>query len=158
MNDTRIRREALTDGVFPLITNLTNRTPKNILEIYKYQPFLEKRHSQLKTYQEIAPAFLKKPERVIAYLHMNVVALMVATLMERHLRIAMKRKSLVSLPIYPEGKPCKYPTTFDIVRLFKGVVRYEVLHGEHVHIFPAQLTDIQQEVLPLVEIPVSLYL
>jgi transposase len=158
LNDTRIRQEALTDGVFPLITNLTNHTPKSILEIYKYQPFLEKRHSQLKTYQEVAPAFLKKPERVIAYLHMNIMALMVATLMERQLRIAMKRKSLVSLPIYPEGKPCKYPTTFDIVRLFKGVERYEVVQGEHVHIFPAQLTDIQQQVLTLLEVPISLYL
>jgi hypothetical protein len=98
----------------------------------------------LKTYQEIAPAFLKRPERVIAYLHMNIMALMVATLLERQLRIAMKRKSLVSLPIYPEGKPCKYPTAFDIVRLFKGVERYEVVQGEHLHIFPAQLNTIQK--------------
>ena len=158
LNDTRIRQEALTDGVFPLITNVKNHTPKNILEIYKYQPFLEKRHSQLKTYQEVAPVFLKKPERVIAYLHINVMALMVATLLERQLRIAMKRKSLVSLPLYPEGKPCKYPTTFDIVRLFKGIERYEVVQGEHLHIFPAQLTTIQKQVLTLLEVPVSLYL
>ena len=119
---------------------------------------LEKRHSQLKTYQEVAPVFLKKPERVIAYLHMNVMALMVATLLERQLRIAMKRKSLVSLPIYPEGKPCRYPTAFDIVRLFKGVERYEVVQGEQLHIFPAQLSTVQKQVLTLLEVPLSLYL
>ncbi len=158
LNDARIRQEALTDGVFPLITNLKYHTPKKILEIYKYQPFLEKRHSQLKTYQEVAPAFLKKPERVIAYLHMNVMALMVATLLECQLRIAMKRKSIGSLPIYPEGKPCKYPTTFDIVRLFKGIERYEVVQGENLHIFPAKLNNIQKQVLNLLEVPVSLYL
>lgn len=158
LNDVRMREESLTDGVFPLITNLENHTPKEILEIYKYQPFLEKRHSQLKTYQEIAPAFLKKSERVIAYLHMNVIALMVATLLERHLRLAMKRNAIVSLPLYPEGKPCKYPTTFDIVRLFKGVERCEVVQGENVHLFPAELNGAQKQVLKLLEVPASLYL
>ncbi len=54
LNDVCMREESLTDGVFPLITNLKDQSPKEILEIYKYQPFLEKRHSQLKTYQEIA--------------------------------------------------------------------------------------------------------
>lgn len=158
LNNDRIREESLTDGVFPLITNLKEHTPKEILEIYKYQPFLEKRHSQLKTYQEIAPAFLKKSERVIAYLHMNVMALMVATLLERHLRLAMKRSAIVSLPLYPEGKPCKYPTTFDIVRLFKSVERYEVVQGEYVHLFPAELNSTQNKVLKLLGVPTSVYL
>jgi transposase len=157
INEARIKQESLTDGIFPLITNLKDRKAKEVLEIYKYQPFLEKRHSQLKTYQEIAPVFLKKPQRVIAYLHMNVMALIVATLIERQLRIAMKRKSIKSLPIYPEGKPCKYPTTFDIVRLFKGIERYEVVQGENIYIFPAQLNKIQKQLLDLMEMPISLY-
>lgn len=55
---------------------------------------------------------------MIAYLHMNVMALMFATLIERQLRIAMKRKEIKALHIYPEERQCKYPTTFDIVRLF----------------------------------------
>ena len=157
INEVCIKRESLTDGIFPLITNLKDYKPKKVLEIYKYQPFLEKRHSQLKTYQKIAPVFLKKPQRVIAYLHMNVMALMVATLIERQLRIAMKRNSINSLPIYPEGRPCKYPTTFDIVRLFKNVERYEVVQGENIYIFPAQLNKTQKQILELLEVPISLY-
>lgn len=158
LNEKHIKQEELTDGVFPLITNLKDHKPKKVLEIYKYQPFLEKRHSQLKTYQEIAPVFLKKPARVIAYLHMNVMALMVATLIERQLRIGMKRKSIKSLPIYPEGKTCKYPTTFDIIRLFKGIERYEVVQGENIYVFPAALNKTQKQVLALLDAPVSLYL
>ncbi len=111
----------------------------------------------MKTYQQIAPVFLKKPQRVIAYLHMNVMALMVATLIERQLRIAMKQKSIKSLPIYPERKPCKYPTTFDIVRLFKGIERYEVVQAENFYIFPAELNKIQKQVLDLLKVPVSFY-
>jgi len=157
IDEARIEQESLTDGIFPLITNLKDHKPKEVLEIYKYQPFLEKRHSQLKTYQEIAPVFLKKPQRVIAYLHMNVMALMVATLIERQLRIGMKRKSINTLSVYPEDRPCKHPTTFDIVRLFKGVERYEVVQSDNICIFPAELNKIQKQVLDLLEAPVSLY-
>jgi transposase len=156
-NHQRLAQERLTDGVFPLLTNLQDHSPKKILEIYKYQPFLEKRHSQLKTYQEIAPVFLKKSHRVIACLHMQVMALMVGTLIERQLRLAMKRQAVDYLPIYPEAKHCPYPTTFDIVRLFNNVERYEVQDNDRTFIFPSQLNKIQKQVLELLEVPIALY-
>ena len=154
-----LEQEALTDGVFPLITNLeeANYSAKRVLEIYKFQPFLEKRHSQLKTWQEVTPVLLKKDERVVAYLHLHVMALMVATLIERQLRRAMQRRSLSTLPLYPEDRPCRYPTLFDIVRVFSGVERYEVLDGDRVTLFPAKLTQLQQQLLELLEVPTSLY-
>ncbi len=63
--------EARADGVFPLITNLDTETysAKKVLDVYKFQPFIEKRFSQLKTYQEIAPVYPNKAERVVAFLH-----------------------------------------------------------------------------------------
>ena len=154
-----VREEKATDGVFPLITNLDAETyrAKKVLEIYKFQPFLEKRHTQLKTFQEIAPVYLKKDERVVAFLHIHVMALMVAALIERRLRQAMQKKKLQSLPIYPEGRPCASPTIFDIVRLFKNVERYEVTSGEEILIFPAQLSKTQKEVLSLLNIPTAAY-
>jgi transposase len=158
-NQQALNMEALTDGVFPLITNLEERDYKarKVLEIYKFQPFLEKRHSQLKTWQEATPVLLKKDERVVAYLHMHVMALMVATLIERQLRQAMKRRSITALPLYPEDRPCPYPTIFDIVRVFRGVERYEVLDGENVTLFPAQLNPLQKQLIEMLEVPVSLY-
>lgn len=154
-----VSRDERTDGVFPLLTNLDRELypAKKVLEIYKFQPFIEKRHSQLKTYQEIAPVYLKKPQRVVAFLHIHVMALMVATLIERKLRLAMKKKRIDSLPIYPEKRPCKAPTIFDIVRLFRNVERYEVQTNDETFIFPAELTPEQQEVLTLLEIPPAMY-
>ena len=111
--EDRLQEAAKGNGIFPLISNLNEYTSKSILEVYKFQPFLEKRHTQLMTYQEITPCLLKKPERVIGFLHIQVMALMVATLIERQLRKAMKRDNLSSLPLYPEHKPCPYPTMFD---------------------------------------------
>jgi transposase len=146
VNQSAVQLQSLTDGVFPLITNLQEQdcTAKRALEIYKFQPFLEKRHSQIKTWQELTPVLLKKDERVIGFLHMHVMALIVATLIERQLRKAMQRRSVSSLPLYPEDRPCPYPTLFDIVRVFRGVERFEVLDGEQVTLFPAQLTPLQK--------------
>lgn len=153
-----VEKEALTDGVFPLITHVEkDHTPKKILEIYKYQPFLEKRHSQLKTWQQITPVLLKKDERVVALLHMHVMALMVSTLIERKIRLSMKKQKIKSLPIYPEGKPCQYPTMFNIVRFFNGVERYEVEDKNNVSIFPVQLSPLQKQILNLLDVPTSLY-
>jgi transposase len=159
VNEKAIELQSRTDGVFPIITNLKPEAyaAKKVLEIYKFQPFLEKRHSQIKTWQEVTPVLLKKAERVVAYLHMHVMALMVATLIERQLRRAMKRRSLASLPLYPEDRPCPYPTIFDIVRVFRGVERYEVLEGERLTLFPSQLTQLQKQILELLEVPLSLY-
>ena len=154
-----VKTEKTTDGVFPLITNLDAKihSAKKVLEIYKFQPFLEKRHTQLKTYQEIAPVYLKKAERVVAFLHIHVMALMVATLIERKIRLAMKKEGISSLPIYPESRPCKSPTMFDIVRLFRYVERYEVAVGDDTMVFPAELTKTQKEVLTLLEVPIAAY-
>jgi transposase len=154
-----VQEEEKTDGVFPLITNLDAEAypAKKVLHIYKFQPFLEKRHTQLKTYQEIAPVYLKKAERVVAFLHVHVMALMVGSLIERRLRQSMRKRNLQSLPIYPEDRPCASPTIFDIVRLFKNVERYEVTSGDEILIFPAELSKIQKEVLNLLSINLAAY-
>jgi transposase len=159
VDEEALSNEKKTDGVFPLITNLDAKThpAKKVLEIYKFQPFLEKRHSQLKTYQEIAPVYLKNGDRVVAFLHIHVMALIVAALIERTLRLAMRHKGITSLPIYPENRPCKAPTIFDIVRFFRNVERYEVTAGEDTIIFPAELTTTQKEVLKLLEVPLAAY-
>ena len=88
---------------------------------------------------------------------MQVMALMVGTLIERQLRLAMKRQAVDYLPIYPEAKHCPYPTTFDIVRLFNNVERYEVQDNDRTFIFPSQLNKIQKQVLELLEVPIALY-
>jgi len=76
---------------------------------------------------------------------------------ERTLRLAMKKKNVKTLPIYPEGRGCKSPTMFDLVRLFKDVERYEVTQSEETAIYPAKLEGIQKEILKLLDVPLSRY-
>ena len=99
----------------------------------------------------------QRGRRVVAFLHLHVMALMVATLIERKLRQAMKREGFKSLPIYPEKKECPYPTMFDLARLFRNVERYEVAIGDDIHVFPAQLSAVQKQVLELLEVPLAAY-
>jgi transposase len=50
--------EAVSDGVFPLITNDRKLSEQELLLAYKGQPVIEKRFEQLKTEVEVAPVFL----------------------------------------------------------------------------------------------------
>ena len=69
----------------------------------------------------------------------------------------MRQRAIATLPLYPENRPCRYPTMFDIVRVFRGIERYEVQHGEQVTLFPAKLSPLQHQLLQLLEVPASLY-
>jgi transposase len=64
--------------------------------------------------------YLKKPDRVLALLDIIILALSIATLMERELRSGMKRNKVNSIPIYPEERECKHPTAHSIIRAFQN--------------------------------------
>ena len=89
--------------------------------------------------------------------HVPELPLMVASLIERTLRLAMRKEGLASLPIYPEDRSCASPTIFDIVRLFKHVERYEVTNGDDILIFPAEITSTQKKLLNLLGVPIAAY-
>ncbi len=154
-----IRAESRTDGVFPLVTNLLPRraSKKELLVIYKYQPYVEKRHSLLKTELEVAPVYLKKPRRAAGLVHAAFLAMMLDALIERALRKGMARERLGSLPILPEGRPSKTPTTARLLEMFSGVCWYEFERGDETVTFPIELTPLQRELLDLLEVDPDVY-
>ena len=149
-----IRAQSRTDGVFPLVTNLLPRrvSKKELLLIYKYQPYVEKRHALLKTELEVAPVYLKKPRRVAGLVHAAFLAMMVDALIERALRKGMRRERLESLPILPERRPSKTPTTARLLEMFSGVCWYEFERGDETVTFPIELTPLQRQLLELLEV------
>jgi transposase len=60
----RLAEEARCDGIFPLISNQTTTSAKDLLLAYKQQPMIEKRFSQLQTDFVVAPVFLKEVSRI----------------------------------------------------------------------------------------------
>jgi transposase len=158
-NKESLRAEARTDGVFPLVTNLTSpeASKKKVLLIYKYQPYIEKRHSLLKSELEVAPVYLKKPSRVVGLIHAAYIAMTLDALIERTLRQNMARLGIENLPILPEGRNTKTPTTARLLEIFSGVSWYE-FEGEGGPVtFPIYLTPIQKKLLELLGMDKSDY-
>lgn len=88
LNAPALKEAACIDGIFPLISN-SELTAMEVLQTYKQQSYLEKRHSTLKTVEKACPIYLKKPERIEAMLFLYFVALMIISLIERNIRNKM---------------------------------------------------------------------
>ena len=69
----------------------------------------------------------------------------------------MKRKKIESLSLYPEKRGCKFPTFYDLERLFRDVEIYEVIKDDKIISFPAELSSLQKQVLELLDMPSSAY-
>jgi len=139
-----------SDGMYPLITNDRNLSPAQVLEAHKGQPMIEKRFEQIKTVHEIAPVLLKNEGRIEALFTLYFLGLLVQALVEREVRLAMKREKIDELPLYPEQRDCARPTTEQILRLFSLAERHRLLHdGKPVQSFDVQFTELQRQVLAL---------
>jgi hypothetical protein len=118
----------------------------------------EKRFSQLKTDFRVAPVYLKEVSRIQALLCVYFLVLLIESLLERELRRAMAREQLESLPLYPEGRPCRRPTARRVIDLFEDIQRHTV-RGDSPDetVFVTELTDLQRQVLKLLGVPATDY-
>jgi transposase len=146
-----------TDGVFPLLTNDRSLSALETLLAYKRQPTIEKRFEQLKTDFAVAPVWLKDVRRIEGLLHVYFIVLLVEALLERQLRRAMERAGLEALPLYPEGRPCRWPTARRVIDLFEPVQRHvlETTAGSTTAV--TQRTAVQNQVLRLLRLPTNAY-
>jgi len=160
LDEERIRVSAVADGIFPLVTNTksADMSPLEVLQIYKYQPFIEKRHEQLKTAARVVPVNYKSVERIEAFLFLYFLAVTIHALIERDVRAAMKKRRLRSIPLYPEERDCRAPTADKILGLFANLRRHRLFDGtDQVKTFWDPLSDVQRLVLELLGIPNAVY-
>ena len=155
----RIAQDQQCDGVFPLITNDVDLSEREVLLVYKRQPVIEKRFSQLKTDFCVAPVYLKEVSRIQALLCVYFLVLLVESLLERELRRAMAREGLESLPLYPEERPCRRPTARRVIDLFDDIQCHTLVDDSEVPtVFATELNDLQRRILELLSVPASEYL
>lgn len=149
-----LRRQARADGVFPLVTNLPVRpySTKEALPISKYQPYVEKRHALLKSQLEVAPVYLKRPQRVVGLVRAHFLTIVLEALIERTVRLAMRRERVEPLPILPEGRSTRTPTAPRILKRFTGVSWYEFERGDETTTSPIQLAALRRQLLHLLGI------
>lgn len=153
-NGAGVAAAARADGLFPLITNREPLTLEQALAAYKHQPFLEKRHEQMKSVLQVAPVFLKSPTRVAGLLVVYFMALLISALLERFLRERMRKAGVPQLPLYPEERLCRAPTAELIFDAFRGLRRHRLLDadGRELKTFFDPLPPVAQAVLALLDI------
>jgi transposase len=121
-------------------------------------PRLEKRFNQFKSVHEAAPILFKNIERVEGIMFLFFVALLIQGVIERKVRLAMKEKSIKSLPIYPEYRKSFYPTTSKIFYNFDGISSYKILKNDKVvKEFKDSLSSIQKMILDLLDMDEDQY-
>jgi transposase len=153
-----VGRERLTDGIFPLVTNDLKLSALEVLQAYKNQPQIERRFEQLKTDFRLAPVFLKDVGRIEAFLCVYFFALLAEALLERELRRAMEREGLESLPLYPEGRDCRRPTTRRMIDVFSSIQRHVLSRrGEESVVLLTDLAPLHRKILRLLGLPPTIY-
>jgi len=158
-NSAALIRESRCDGLFPLMTNDKSLSLSEALSKYKYQPFVEKRHEQLKSVFGVMPVWLKNVERVASLLWLYYVVELVQALAEREVRRQMARQGVASLALYPEGRASEGPTTELMFNALEGLRRHRLLdeRGEELRRFHDELPAAGREALELLGIPVTPY-
>jgi transposase len=146
-----LRRAARNDGLFPLLTNDETLGLAEALGKYKYQPFVEKRHEQLKTVFAVAPVWLKNVGRVESLLWLYYVVELVQALLEREVRRRMAQTGLASLALYPEGRGSTAPTAELVFNILEGQRRHRLLDEQGVELrrFHDELPEAARQLLEL---------
>jgi transposase len=149
-----LAREGRGDGLFPLMTNDEGLGPQEALRKYKYQPFVEKRHEQLKTVFGVAPVWLKNVGRVASLLWLYYVVELVQALLEREVRRQMAAAAVADLALYPERRASGAPTAELVINALQGHRRHRLLdgQGQELRRFHDELPQAAREVLRLLGI------
>jgi transposase len=158
-NDVALQRAARRDGLFALMTNDKKLAVKEALEKYKYQPYAEKRHQQLKSVFEVRPVWLKNVKRVESFLWLYHMVDLVQALMEREVRRLMQQAAIESLPLHPEKRLSRAPTSELVLKALHGYRRHRLIDPQGVEIgrFHDPLSEVAQSVLDLLNIDSSVY-
>ena len=148
-----LRQEKNIDGIFPLLCTDKKIDVKSALAAYKYQPKLEKRFTQFKSIHNAAPLLFKNIERVEATMFLYFVALIIQAVIEREVRLNMKKNEIDKLPLYPEHRLSYHPTTAKIFDRFCDISTYLLVDGKKViREYADSLTQIHLTILKLLNI------
>lgn len=158
-NEAALQRAARCDGLFARMSNDKSLSLKKALQKYKYQPYAEKRHQQLKSVFEVRPVWLKNVKRVESFLWLYHVVDLVQALLEREVRRQMQQAAIESLPLHPEKRPSAAPTSELVLKALQGHRRHRLLdqQGVEIYRFHDPLSDVARSVLDLLSIGPSLY-
>jgi hypothetical protein len=142
-----IANAARTDGIYALATNQPGRlSAGRVLELYKGQQIVERRHRDYKQTLKVRPIFLHNDDRIYALTSIVGIALLIFGLIESELRKQLQHDELMPA-LLPEGRAAK-PTGRNVLAAFQGLGLTYTPHGIRLD----RLTHTQRHILELLEI------
>ena len=135
-----------TDGIYALATNIPGQLSANrVLELYKDQQSVERRHRDAKQTLKVRPIFLHNDDRIHALVSLVGIALLIFGLIESQVRKHSAGEQIAGL--LPEGRAAT-PTGRNILAAFQGLGLTYTPQG----IALDRLTHTQQRILELLDI------
>jgi transposase len=155
LDEAELQRLQELEGIFVLKTNLSkSKHPiATVLAEYRNQSKVEKRFHHLKGPLAVTPMFLENPKRIAGLLIILTWALTVLSLMERQVRKNLKGQPMYGL--YPENRPSPAPTGPRLLEAFATLCIVMIHDTSGTHRRLAQLSNIQREILKLLDLPDS---
>lgn len=155
LEESALAREQQLEGGYVIKTDLpkTQYAAARVLQEYKEQIHVERRIGDMKGPLAIAPMFLEKPKRIAGLMQILLWALMVLSLMERDVRGSLQGEPLYG--IYPENRPCFFPTGRGILEGFENLCIVIVKQQGSTRRRLADLSVLQRQLMKLMGIPPS---
>jgi transposase len=159
INEQNIRNDARCDGISPLVTNRQELSPLEVYSAYhRNHIFLELRHDLLKNTLQVTPAYIHNVSRLEAFLLLEYVAITVHALVERRMRLEMRKRQCEEIPLYPEARDCRAPTASRLFEVFAHLAVHDlVAEGRTIQRFQPQLTKLQLDMLDLLGLSAEIY-
>ncbi len=147
-------------GYYPLITNKAEKdlSIEAAMMAHKNQYKSEHTNRRAKSAYNLEPIYLQTPERIQAMLFLFKTALQVIVLIERAARKNIDNRDKGLDNFMPNRKDVRNPKTEYLLAEFQDIVKGEMaLPDGKAYGFVSELTDLQKDILSLLEVPDHAY-
>ena len=147
-------------GYYPLITNKPEEdlSIEDAMMAHKNQHKVEHINRRAKSGHSLEPIYLHTPERIESYLFLFKIALQIVVLLERTARQNIEKREKGLDDFMPNRKDVRNPKAEYLLAEFEFVVKGEIpLPGGNYSGFVSKLTDLQIEILEILEVPASCF-
>jgi len=143
-------------GYYPLITNKpeSQLSIEDAMTAHKNQYKVEHTNRRAKSGFRLEPLYLHTPERIEAFLFLFKIALQILVMIERTARINIKKRNKGLDDFMPNRKDVRNPTAESLLGEFQYIIKGEIpLPNGNFSGFVSRLTDVQKEILEILEVP-----
>lgn len=147
-------------GYYPLVTNqpASKLSIEDAMMAHKNQYKVEHTYGRSKSGYNLEPIYLHTPERIETYLFLFKIALQVIVLIERAARGNIEARNKGLDDFMPNKKDYRTPKAEYLLQKFEHVVSGTMrLADGNDYGFVSELTDLQSDILALLEVPKHCY-